>query len=120
MTAEHVVTSTRRPLTTQEGNILGLVAEGMSNKAIGARLFISEDTVKTHLRRMMRKLGVNDRAHAVHIGHLTGLLGSVRSGLAAPVPRTDLSDRHRADCALFHIRYCDCRDRLSHTRKASS
>ena len=41
------------------------MAEGKSNAEIGRELFVSEDTVKTHARRLFRKLGARDRAHAV-------------------------------------------------------
>ena len=41
------------------------MTEGKSNGEIGRELFLSEDTVKTHARRLFRKLGVNDRAQAV-------------------------------------------------------
>ncbi|WP_026139485.1 response regulator [Leucobacter salsicius] len=52
-------------LTPRETEILGLVAEGLSNPAIAARLFIGESTVKTHLLHVFEKLGVNDRTRAV-------------------------------------------------------
>ena len=44
------------------------MTEGKSNGEIGKELFLSEDTVKTHARRLFRKLGVNDRAQAVAHG----------------------------------------------------
>jgi DNA-binding CsgD family transcriptional regulator len=49
-------------LGKREGEVAQLVAEGLSNKQIGARLFISEHTVDSHLRKVMFKLGVNSRA----------------------------------------------------------
>lgn len=52
-------------LTPRETEILGLVAEGLSNPAIAARLFIGESTVKTHLLHVFEKLGVSDRTRAV-------------------------------------------------------
>ena len=52
-------------LTPRETQILGLVAEGLSNPAIAARLFIGESTVKTHLLHVFEKLGVSDRTRAV-------------------------------------------------------
>lgn len=55
------------PLSARELQILGCAAAGMSNREIGAELFISEDTVKTHARRIFRKLRAKDRAHAVAI-----------------------------------------------------
>ncbi|MBI4310808.1 MAG: response regulator transcription factor [Chloroflexi bacterium] len=53
------------PLTGREGEILGLVAEGYSNKLIGCQLYISERTVKNHLTNIMIKLHALDRTHAV-------------------------------------------------------
>lgn len=53
------------PLTDREHQILGLVAEGFSNKLIGCELFISERTVKNHLTNIMSKLQASDRTHAV-------------------------------------------------------
>src|SRR5262249_44949043 len=50
------------PLGNREGDVAGLVAEGLTNKQIGARLFISERTVDSHVRSIMNKLGVNSRA----------------------------------------------------------
>lgn len=52
-------------LTPRETQILGLVAEGLSNPAIAARLFIGESTVKTHLLHAFEKLDVSDRTRAV-------------------------------------------------------
>lgn len=52
-------------LTPRETQILGLVAEGLSNPAIAAELFIGESTVKTHLLHVFEKLGVSDRTRAV-------------------------------------------------------
>lgn len=52
-------------LTDREREVLGLVAEGHSNKMIGDRLTISERTVKSHLTYIMTKLRAQDRTHAV-------------------------------------------------------
>ncbi|MHA3683510.1 response regulator [Leucobacter sp. HY1910] len=52
-------------LTPRETQILGLVAEGLSNPAIARRLVIGESTVKTHLLHVFEKLGVQDRTRAV-------------------------------------------------------
>lgn len=56
---------TAMPLTARELQVLALVAEGCSNKAIGLRLGISERTVKSHLTYVMAKLRTSDRTHAV-------------------------------------------------------
>ena len=52
-------------ITPREHEILGLIAEGLSNREIGERLFVSENTVKTHSSRLFDKLGVNRRVQAV-------------------------------------------------------
>jgi DNA-binding NarL/FixJ family response regulator len=67
----------RRPqLTERELQVLHGMADGKSNAEIGRDLFVSEDTVKTHARRLFRKLGARDRAHAVASGFRSGLLVS--------------------------------------------
>ena len=62
-------------LTERELQVLRGMAEGKSNAEIGRDLFVSEDTVKTHARRLFRKLGARDRAHAVASGFRMGLVG---------------------------------------------
>ncbi|MGC4803709.1 response regulator transcription factor [Micromonospora sp. DT233] len=61
-------------LTEREQQVLLGMAEGKSNAEIGRELFVSEDTVKTHARRLFRKLGARDRAHAVAAGFRAGLV----------------------------------------------
>ncbi len=63
-----------QPLTMRESEILKHVATGNSNKDIGKLLFISEQTVKAHLRHIMEKLGASDRAHSVAIAVRRGFL----------------------------------------------
>ena len=60
--------------TTRELEVLKLVGEGLRNKEVAARLSIGEDTVKMHLRNVMRKLNVNDRTHAVMLAVRRGLI----------------------------------------------
>jgi DNA-binding NarL/FixJ family response regulator len=68
-------TPPRRPaLTERELQVLRGMADGKSNAEIGRELFVSEDTVKTHARRLFRKLGARDRAHAVASGFRAGLV----------------------------------------------
>ena len=55
-------------MTDRELQILRGMTDGFSNLEIAKQLFVSEDTVKTHARRLFRKLGANDRAHAVALG----------------------------------------------------
>ena len=61
-------------LTPRELQVLTGMSEGKSNGRIGRDLYLSEDTIKTHARRMFRKLQVQDRAGAVSVGFRTGLL----------------------------------------------
>ncbi|RVX40580.1 LuxR family two component transcriptional regulator [Nonomuraea polychroma] len=62
------------PLTGREREVLAGVARGLTNPQIAERLFMSPLTVKTHVNRMMAKLGVHDRAQLVVIGYETGLV----------------------------------------------
>lgn len=64
----------RSPLTERELQVLRGMADGRSNAEIGRDLYVSEDTVKTHARRLFRKLGARDRAHAVAVGFRNGVL----------------------------------------------
>jgi DNA-binding NarL/FixJ family response regulator len=64
----------RMALTERELQVLRGMADGKSNAEIGRELFVSEDTVKTHARRLFRKLGARDRAHAVAAGFRAGLV----------------------------------------------
>ena len=61
-------------LTQRELQVLTGMSQGKSNSAIGRELYLSEDTIKTHARRLFRKLGVNDRAQAVALGFRRGLV----------------------------------------------
>jgi len=61
-------------LTPREHEILGLIAEGLSNREIGEKLFVSENTVKTHSARVFEKLGVSRRTQAVQEGRRLGLI----------------------------------------------
>ena len=61
-------------LTERELQVLRGMSQGKSNGAIGRELYLSEDTIKTHARRLFRKMGVNDRAQAVALGFRWGLV----------------------------------------------
>ncbi|MFC0439863.1 response regulator transcription factor [Kutzneria buriramensis] len=61
-------------LTRREFEVLQLIADGLENRAIAAALFVSVETVRTHIKGMLRKLGARDRAHAVAISYRIGLL----------------------------------------------
>jgi len=61
-------------LTERELQVLHGMSQGRSNAEIGRELYLSEDTIKTHARRLFRKMGVNDRAQAVAAGFRWGLV----------------------------------------------
>ena len=69
--AEH---ATDEPLTPRELDVLRLVAGGNANKEIAGQLFLTEETVKAHVRNILAKLGANDRTHAVAIGFKRGII----------------------------------------------
>jgi len=64
------------PLSEREKEVLRLVAQGQSNREIGKACFISETTVKAHLRRISEKLDVNNRAEAVAVALDKGLIAN--------------------------------------------
>jgi NarL family two-component system response regulator LiaR len=61
-------------ITPREFEILELIAQGMSNREIAGKLFVSENTVKTHSSRVFDKLGAKRRTQAVQLGKQFGLL----------------------------------------------
>ena len=61
--------------TMREIEVLQLISEGLVTREIGVRLFLSEETVKSHVRHLLAKLQARSRAHAVAVGFRRGIIG---------------------------------------------
>jgi DNA-binding NarL/FixJ family response regulator len=61
--------------TVREIEVLQLISDGLVNREIGERLFLSEETVKSHVRHLLAKLQARSRAHAVAVGFRRGIIG---------------------------------------------
>ena len=61
--------------TMREIEVLQLICDGLVNREIGVRLFLSEETVKSHVRHILAKLQARSRAHAVAVGFRRGIIG---------------------------------------------
>ena len=73
LTHGHIWPGSEMGISERESDVLRLIVDGMNNRAVAEKLFISEDTVKTHVRAIFRKLGVSERSQAVALALREGL-----------------------------------------------
>ena len=76
---KHWPGSTGQPLSRREYQVLQLIADGLENQSIAKLLFVSVETVRTHVKSILRKLGARDRTHAVAVAFRTGILTAAPS-----------------------------------------
>jgi len=86
VTPHRTVQNEDLPLTGRELEILQLVASGSTNGDVARRLWVTEQTVKFHLRNIYRKLDVANRTQASHFAHMTGLVRPLFPEKASPEP----------------------------------
>lgn len=82
----HTMTA-RQPLSRREYQVLQLISDGLENQAIAKSLFVSVETVRTHVKSILRKLHARDRAHAVAVAFRLGVLVAHREAGEVPDAR---------------------------------
>jgi DNA-binding NarL/FixJ family response regulator len=82
---QHTMTA-RQPLSRREYQVLQLISDGMENQAIAKALFVSVETIRTHVKSILRKLHARDRAHAVAVAFRLGVLVTHREAPTLDVP----------------------------------
>jgi DNA-binding NarL/FixJ family response regulator len=98
----HTVTA-RQPLSRREYQVLQLISDGLENQAIAKSLFVSVETIRTHVKSILRKLHARDRAHAVAVAFRLGILVAHRETpssdipSARPVAAPSLEGEHRTN-----------------------
>ena len=98
----HTVTA-RQPLSRREYQVLQLISDGMENQAIAKSLFVSVETIRTHVKSILRKLHARDRAHAVAVAFRLGVLVAHREGPVMDVPAARLPVAERARAGVGHV-----------------
>jgi DNA-binding NarL/FixJ family response regulator len=89
----HTVTA-RQPLSRREYQVLQLISDGLENQAIAKQLFVSVETIRTHVKSILRKLHARDRAHAVAVAFRLGVLVAHReTSTDVPAARTPTSQQ---------------------------
>ncbi|WP_156754598.1 LuxR C-terminal-related transcriptional regulator [Actinokineospora pegani] len=82
----HIGEGEQQPLSRREFQVLQLIADGLENQAIAKILYVSVETVRTHVKSILRKLSARDRTHAVAVAFKSGVL-------IAPPPRRSTTER---------------------------
>ncbi|HEX5401106.1 MAG TPA: response regulator transcription factor [Pseudonocardiaceae bacterium] len=90
----HTVTA-RQPLSRREYQVLQLISDGLENQAIAKTLFVSVETIRTHVKSILRKLHARDRAHAVAVAFRLGVLVAHRETPPSEVPVGRSAAAHR-------------------------